>query len=421
MVAGDSMARHGIRHGIHIRMRAEPTTYGGIVADGELTFEKFGLAHRALSHDPIDGVSASMRGTVRIDLLRRRIETETLQISLNGLTSAVAGWVERSQDDRVAMDVSVRVPTVSCDAIRRALPHSLTGPVDDLQFAGTIATDAHIALDTRQLNATELEIAVDDHCVLVRDGLERGIRRFAGPFVQRVQEPHGLRAFVTGPGTAAWTPIAQISSFLTNAVLSREDGRFYAHHGIDVGEIRSAIVRNVGARRFVYGASTISMQLAKNVFLAREKTLVRKLQEFVLTWYLEHTLNKQTILELYLNVVEFGPGIYGIGPAARFFFGREPRDLTPLQAIYLATLLPNPSARFWNFQRGAVVPDTLARLRSYARHMAQVGLLSDAEAEFAQSEELGVQASERQHSRLAHPDGGFSNDGRCRPHDFTTT
>jgi membrane peptidoglycan carboxypeptidase len=238
-----------------------------------------------------------------------------------------------------------------------------------------------------------LDLDLADHCAIWRDGLTQGVRRFARPFVQRVQEPTGLRAFVTGPGSPAWVPIGQISPYVADAVVSREDGGFYAHHGFNLREIRGAIVRDVGAHRFVYGASTITMQLAKNVFLRREKTLVRKLQEVVMAWYLERSLDKDSILELYLNVVEFGPGIYGIGPASRFFFGREPADLTPLQSIYLATLLPNPTARYGNFVRGAVSPGTLASLRAIARSMVAQGRLTPAEGAAAQQEALTFRAA----------------------------
>lgn len=358
-----------------------------ILIDGELAIEDFGLAHAALAHEPIEGLSVGLRGAVRIDPVQRRIETDGIEVNVNGITMAAAGWVERSAD-RLAFDTRIRMPTTSCDAIRRALPANVTGALQDLQFSGTLAIDIHLALDTRHLPATQLEVDVNDQCNIAHDGLMQGIGRLSGPFVQRVQEPQGVRAFITGPGTPAWVPLSEISPYVINAVLFREDGTFYQHHGVDVHQVRAAIVRNVAAGRFVYGASTLSMQLAKNIFLAREKTLVRKLQELVFTWYLERSMDKDSILELYLNVVEFGPGIYGIGPASRFFFGCEPRELTPLQAIYLATVLPNPVARFANYQRGSVSADTLARLRMYARIMGQQGWLSPSEVALAQSETL---------------------------------
>ena len=170
------------------------------------------------------------------------------------------------------------------------------------------------------------------------------------------------------------------------AVIQREDGGFYRHHGFSPDEVRGALIRNVNAGRFAFGASTITMQLVKNVFLAREKTLVRKLQEVALTWWLERSLDKRSILELYLNVVEFGPGIYGVGPAARFFFGREPGDLTVLQGVYLASLLPAPIPRYGMFERGAVGAGTLQQLRHTARSMALNHLIPAADADAADHE-----------------------------------
>ncbi len=381
---------HGIENGrVQLRVRAEPADVasgGALVVDGHIGIESFGLFHQGLAHDPIDGLSVSIEGAARVDPARRRVESEGVRAHVNGITVALAGWLERPASREIALDASLRVPITSCDGIRRALPLSVTGPVDELTFAGTIGADAHLALDTRALLATELQIDVEDRCTVVRDNMALGLRRFQDVFVQRVHEPAGVRAFVTGPRSAAWVPLAQISPYVAHAVLVREDGRFYRHHGFDVGEIRGAIIRNVAARRFVYGASTLSMQLAKNVFLQREKTLVRKLQEVVLTWYLERSLDKDAILELYLNVVEFGPGIYGIGPAARFFFGREPADLSPMQGIYLATLLPNPIARFASYQRGSVSPGTLNVLHGVARRMGAAGYLSTSELDFAQTE-----------------------------------
>lgn len=382
---------HGAEHGrVQLRVRVEPVDPGGdvLVVDGSIGIDSFGLLHPGLAHDPVDGLSASIEGAGRVDVRRRRVESEGVRMRVNGITVALAGWFERPDSREIALDASLRMPVTSCDGIRRALPPSVTGPVDELTFSGSIAADAHLALDTRALTSTELQVDLDNRCTVARDRMLLGVGRLRTVFVQRVHEPTGLRAFVTGPGSAAWVPLAQVSPYVTRAVIVREDGRFYSHHGFDVGEIRGAIVRNVGARRFVYGASTLSMQLVKNVFLQREKTLVRKLQEVVLTWYLERSLAKDSILELYLNVVEFGPGIYGIGPAARFFFGRDPADLSPLQAIYLATLLPNPLARFASYQRGSVSPGTLGVLRSVARRMAAAGYLSSSELDFAQTESL---------------------------------
>jgi hypothetical protein len=379
---------HEVERGrVRVRGTLRPVGDGVFEARGQCELRDFGLSHAKLSREPLVGLSVGLQGSGRVDLSRRRVETSDLDITVNDVRARLSGWAERDRE-HTALDVTGTLQRTSCDGIRRALPPSLTGPVSEITFGGDIAGTVALALDTRHIDDTRFVVNLEDRCFVARDTYSRGVQRFSGPFVQRVQEPERVRAFVTGPGTAAWVPIADIAPHMVNAVLSREDGRFYRHAGVDPAEIRNAIVRNVSAGRFVYGASTVSMQLAKNVFLAREKTLVRKLQEFVLTWYLERTLGKDAILELYLNVVEFGPGVYGIGPASRFYFGVEPAMLTPLQAIYIATLLPNPVQRSGSFFRGAASAGTMAMLRAHARIMQGRGLLTPEELATANTEPL---------------------------------
>ena len=127
------------------------------------------------------------------------------------------------------------------------------------------------------------------------------------------------------------------------AVLVCEDGGFYRHRGFDFRAIEKAIEGRHPSGRFVRGASTISMQLAKNLYLGREKTLSRKIQEALLVLVLEQELSKKELMELYLNIVELGPGIYGVGPAADHYFNVPAKDLTLGQALYLASILPDPT------------------------------------------------------------------------------
>lgn len=379
---------HDVERGtVRVDGRLRPIEGGRFAATGSCELRDFGLSHSKLSHDPVVGLTVALEGAAQIDLQQRRISTDGMTVSVNDVRARVQGWAERTSD-HTALQVSASMERTSCDGIRRSLPPSLTGPVSEFTLGGDVAANVGLALDTRRIDDTRLDVRVDDRCYVARDTYSRGVARFSGPFVQRVQEPGRMRAFVTGPGTAAWVPLGDVAPHMVNAVLSREDGRFYRHAGVDPSEIRNAIVRNVSAGRFVYGASTLSMQLAKNVFLAREKTLVRKLQELVLTWYVERTLGKDAILELYLNVVEFGPGVYGIGPASRFYFGVEPSQLTPSQAIFIATLLPNPVQRSAPFYRGTAGPGTLAMVRGHARIMHHRGLLTDEELATANAEAL---------------------------------
>src|SRR5439155_4310938 len=125
-----------------------------------------------------------------------------------------------------------------------------------------------------------------------------------------------------------------------HALLLGEDAGFYGHPGIDLRELPTALLADWARGGAARGASTITQQLAKNLFLSNEKQLGRKLQELSLTLLLESSLGKNRILEIYLNVIEWGPGLYGLRPAARAYFGREPRDLTPAQIAFLVSLIP---------------------------------------------------------------------------------
>ena len=139
-----------------------------------------------------------------------------------------------------------------------------------------------------------------------------------------------------------WTPLSKISPYLTKAVLIAEDDKFWKHEGFDYDSIQKAIEKDIQKRKYKFGGSTISQQLAKNLYLSPVKSLWRKTLEAVLTWKLERNLSKRRILELYLNVVEWGEGIFGAEAAARHYFGKASADLSPLEAARLAAVLPNP-------------------------------------------------------------------------------
>ncbi len=142
--------------------------------------------------------------------------------------------------------------------------------------------------------------------------------------------------------TQRWVPMSQVSPMLLKAVLIGEDDKFYQHEGFDYEALEQAFEKNMKEGRFAAGASTISQQLTKNLFLSPEKSITRKLKEAILTWRMEHTLSKRRILELYVNVAEWGDGIFGIEAAARHHFHKPASALTSMEAARLAAVLPNP-------------------------------------------------------------------------------
>lgn len=159
----------------------------------------------------------------------------------------------------------------------------------------------------------------------------------------------------------AWVPYPAISSPVKRAVVVAEDIRFFAHPGVDLQEVEDALERAVDRKTLPRGASTITQQLAKNLWLSPSRSPLRKVREAILAWQLERTLSKRRILELYLNVVEFGPGIYGVEAAARRYFGKPAAALDALEAAQLAASLPSP--RSWH-------PGSSSR--AYQAHVARV-------------------------------------------------
>jgi monofunctional biosynthetic peptidoglycan transglycosylase len=148
-----------------------------------------------------------------------------------------------------------------------------------------------------------------------------------------------------------WVPMRRISRNLRNAVIIAEDDQFFEHPGYDWEAIKDAAEVNWRRGRFSHGASTITMQLARNLYLSSEKSILRKLKEILIALKLERTLSKERILEIYLNVVEWGNGVYGAEAAARHYFGKRASDLSRDEAAWLAAILPKP--RYYDRHRGS--------------------------------------------------------------------
>ena len=143
-------------------------------------------------------------------------------------------------------------------------------------------------------------------------------------------------------GNQNYVALNDISKYLVDAILISEDVSFYHHNGFDWYELKQSVVTDLERGKFARGGSTITQQLAKNLFLSGEKSITRKITEAYLTYKLEHTFSKNQILEKYFNIIELGPNIYGIKQASEHYFHKSPSQLTFLEGAYLAQLLPNP-------------------------------------------------------------------------------
>jgi len=170
-----------------------------------------------------------------------------------------------------------------------------------------------------------------------------------------------------------WVPYDAISEHLKKAIIISEDAAFFSHKGVDLFELKEAVKKDWEKGQFKRGGSTLTMQLAKNLYLNPSKNPLRKLREIIIAWQLEQALSKKRIFELYLNVVEWGDGIYGAEAASRYYLSKPASVLDPAEAATLAALLPNP--------RNPGEKSLLYRRNLILTRMAKIGYISAAELE----------------------------------------
>ena len=198
--------------------------------------------------------------------------------------------------------------------------------------------------------------------------------------------------YLLGPNNRYWTPSGRIPAEMKWAVIVAEDANFYKHEGFDVKAIKNAIKYDLEKKSLKRGASTITQQTAKNLFLSREKTITRKLKEIYLAYRMEQELTKGRIIEFYLNVVELGPMVYGVGHGAQYYFNKPASAMTPRECAFLAAMLPGPRVAFNPYKK---LDKVLKRSDMILRLLRQQGVLSEAEYQNALLESPNVGRMQR--------------------------
>jgi membrane peptidoglycan carboxypeptidase len=201
-----------------------------------------------------------------------------------------------------------------------------------------------------------------------------------------------LRTFLVGPPNPDFVPYNSVSPYLIRAITTAEDPRFFTHRGFMEKAFVKSAIQNLKEKRFARGGSTLSMQLVKNVFLTRQKTVARKIEEALIVWLLENTrlASKQRMFEVYLNIIEWGPskyrwpsgkrGVYGVKDAALFYYGKRPDELNLAESLYLASIIPKPKYARESFDAyGDLRRSTRYFFRLIADIMAKRGLITQGE------------------------------------------
>jgi len=274
--------------------------------------------------------------------------------------------------------LALETPEMDAQDLFDAFPNGLFTSLEGIRVSGKIKYQMEAFLDTTNPDSVRFNSGMMQKDFKVNTWGRANVPKINTTFTYTPYENEKpVRDIIVGPENPDFVPIGQISPYLKNALLTTEDPSFYSHRGFVEEAIRASIATNYKARAFKRGGSTISMQLVKNVFLNRNKTIVRKLEEILIVWLMESTrsVSKDRMYEVYLNIIEWGRNVYGISEAARFYFGKHPSELTLGESIYLASIVPRPKTGLYAFTyTGGLKPYILSYFRYIGDIMARRGL-----------------------------------------------
>jgi hypothetical protein len=364
---------------------------GAASFSGGFHLRDFTVSHPYLAEKPIPDLAVSGDIAGRFDRASRTLQLDRAALVARDLPFELQGWLampggtmpDGARRARPAMDMRFVIPKMPCQDVLNAIPAELVPYMQGFKLAGNFSTDVRVAIDWANLQATVLTGSVGIYGCRIKKAPEE-LERLAEPFEHFVEvDRDQWVGFLVGPENPDFVPLTEVSPHLLNSLQTTEDNGFYKHRGFITREFRTALIKNLEAGYFKYGASSITMQMVKNVLLYREKTAARKFQELFLTWYVEQTLEKDRILEIYVNVIEYGPGIYGIRPAAHHYFGKEPKDLTPVEAAFFSSILPNPKERYAQYCKGTLRKWTEDKITRILALMFKRGRLTEEEYQAA--------------------------------------
>lgn len=358
---------------LDVRVRGDEVAFEGRGSLAGLTLYDPWLALQPVEDLALEG---SIQG--RFHRASRRLDVEDLTVRFRGVTAHLSGFADLPRARR-HLGLHVVVPPVPCQTALEAIPPAIAPRLQGFELAGTFSADVTVDIDWANLDALVLDGSVGLlSCRFTMAPKDIAPEVLLSDFEHYVEVAEDQwTSFRVGPSNPDFVPLYDVSPHLVNSLMTTEDSSFFKHRGFIAKEFRTALVKNLQEGYFKYGASSITMQMVKNVFLHRQKTLARKLQEAVLTHYVESTLGKERILEIYVNVIEFGPGIYGIGPAARHYFGKHPRDLNPVESAFFSSILPNPKQRYLQYCEGKLTRWGDAKIQRILKTMHERGRLSD--------------------------------------------
>jgi len=364
-----------------------------ITVSGSSSLRGLQVSHRRLSRETVF-LGGDIKLEATADINKRELVVKTFSVKprqgegLSPVQIEVSGRVLWTPDPKQReFELSIGMEESPCQSVFDAMPPGFLPGLSGFELGGNTTIDLHAVVKMHDSKATVLEGGLDIRkCKLKK--MPETVKDLEGPFIHLVQMKNGH--VVQRPlmhGHAFFASYNQMPGYVASAVLATEDGGFWKHKGWRPHAFHESLARNVELGTFRRGGSTLTMQMVKNVLLTHEKTISRKAQEMFLTWVVETHLTKQRIIEIYLNVVEFGPGIFGIAHAADHYFGKSVDQLTSLESAFMATLLPRPLGRHAMWCRNKLTPNHDKYIRKiHARMLRKSGKVTQEEYDAAEAQ-----------------------------------
>jgi Transglycosylase len=307
------------------------------------------INHAALSSNDIIVPSGSIDANVFVGKNYVSLDSSSL-IHLKKIT--IKPYLKYQLNPVKIYTVKVNTDWLNAQDVFDAFPDGMFDELAGIQAIGKLKYHLHLFLDSSNPDMVQFESALAKQDFNITKYGKTNLGKLNDVFTYTPYEKgKPMPPRIIGPQNPDFTPLSEISPNLKYACMTSEDPSFYTNHGFVIESIRKSIATNIKQKKFKRGGSTISMQLIKNAFLSREKTLSRKIEEILIVWLIENDniMTKDRMLEVYFNIVEWGNNVYGIGEASRYYFGKSPSELTLGEGIYLASILPHPKTGLYSF------------------------------------------------------------------------
>lgn len=261
-------------------------------------------------------------------------------------------FIEYNNEKDKIYKLKIAIPKMKAQDFITSLPEGLFTHFEGMEAEGNFDYQLNFLFNDNKPNDVVFDSRLHKEGLKILKYGEANLNKLNGEFIYHaIINDVPQRPVLVGQRNPNYTPLNQISPYLQKSVLTTEDPSFFTHKGFINEAFKQSIVKNIRTRKFSRGASTISMQLVKNVFLTREKTLSRKLEEILLVYILENNriVSKERMLEVYFNIIEWGPNVYGIGEASSFYFQKTPAELSINECLFLANIIPSPRKFMYQF------------------------------------------------------------------------